>query len=427
MNSKVKSKRALIPKLRFPEFEGEWVDYSIGCLTDVIAGATPSTSNPSYWDGNIPWMNSGELNKKKVFDVKNRITKLGLKESSTKLIPVNSVLVGLAGQGKTRGTVAMNYIELCINQSIASILPNQCKFVPNFLFYKLDSMYQYLRSISKGEGGRGGLNLQLIKSVKVQMPKILPEQQKIANCLSSIDRVIDFENDKLINLKEHKKGLLQKLFPTEGEKVPELRFPEFEREWVEKRLGEVFLRIKTKNKNNNSNILTISAQHGLVNQLQFFKKRIASKDLTGYYLLHKGDFAYNKSYSNGYPMGAIKPLKYYNSGVVSTLYICFRIKNDTDNHSSFFEQYFDAGVLNSELSKIAQEGGRNHGLLNIGINDFFEKVKIYSPLPEEQQKIANCLSSIDKVIDLQEEKITNLKEHKKGLMQQLFPNIEELS
>ena len=83
--------------------------------------------------------------------------------------------------------------------------------------------------------------------------------------------------------------------------------------------------------------------------------------------------------------------------------------------------------MNSELSKIAQEGGRNHGLLNIGINDFFEKVKIYSPLPEEQQKIANCLSSIDKVIDLQEEKITNLKEHKKGLMQQLFPNIEELS
>ena len=257
MNSKVKSKRALIPKLRFPEFEGEWVDYSIGCLTDVIAGATPSTSNPSYWDGNIPWMNSGELNKKKVFDVKNRITKLGLKESSTKLIPVNSVLVGLAGQGKTRGTVAMNYIELCINQSIASILPNQSKFVPNFLFYKLDSMYQYLRSISKGEGGRGGLNLQLIKSVKVQMPKILPEQQKIANCLSSIDRVIDFENDKLINLKEHKKGLLQKLFPTEGEKVPELRFPEFEREWVEKRLGEVFLRIKTKNKINLNNILVL--------------------------------------------------------------------------------------------------------------------------------------------------------------------------
>ncbi len=139
--------------------------------------------------------------------------------------------------------------------------------------------------------------------------------------------------------------------------IPELRFPEFENEgeWKEKVFEEVFDRITTKNSENNQNVLTISAQLGLVSQLEYFNKKVSAKDVTGYYLLHKGDFAYNKSYSNGFPMGAIKPLKYYEMGVVSTLYICFRAKGVYI--SDFFEQYFDAGLLNSEISSIAQEGG----------------------------------------------------------------------
>ena len=203
--------------------------------------------------------------------------------------------------------------------------------------------------------------------------------------------------------------------------VPALRFPEFRDAalWENKVFEEAFRRLTTKNSENNQNALTISAQQGLVSQLEYFNKKIAAKDLSGYYLLRKGDFAYNKSYSQGYPMGAIKPLKFYDKGVVSTLYICFRAKKEFNE--SFFEHYFETGLLNSEIGKIAQEGGRAHGLLNVSVKEFFKNVKLLIPEIDEQQKIADCLSSIDDLITAQTQKLAALKAHKKGLMQQLFP------
>ncbi|MCB1584163.1 MAG: restriction endonuclease subunit S [Xanthomonadales bacterium] len=203
--------------------------------------------------------------------------------------------------------------------------------------------------------------------------------------------------------------------------IPKLRFPEFEKdvEWDQEIFDDVFVRLTNKNKENNQNVLTISAQLGLVSQLEYFNKKVAAKDVTGYYLLHKGDFAYNKSYSKGYPMGAIKPLKYYDKGVVSTLYICFRAK---DGYSpSFLEQYFEAGLLNSEIAKIAQEGGRAHGLLNVSVKEFFEDILLLIPKSSEQQKIAACLSSLDHLITAHNDKLKALKDHKKGLLQNLFP------
>lgn len=203
--------------------------------------------------------------------------------------------------------------------------------------------------------------------------------------------------------------------------VPELRFPEFANEdgWERKPIGDGFERVTTKNTENNQNTLTISAQQGLISQLDYFNKKVAAKDLSGYYLLHKGDFAYNKSYSQGYPMGAIKPLKLYEKGVVSTLYICFRANKGFC--SEFYEHYFEAGILNQQIEGIAQEGGRAHGLLNVSVKEFFKDVDILVPTLEEQQKIADCLTSIDKLITLHIQKLDVLKDHKKGLLQQLFP------
>lgn len=202
---------------------------------------------------------------------------------------------------------------------------------------------------------------------------------------------------------------------------PKLRFPEFVNEggWELKPIGDGFKRVTTKNTENNQNALTISAQQGLVSQLDYFNKKVAAKDLSGYYLLHKGDFAYNKSYSQGYPMGAIKSLKLYEKGVVSTLYICFRASKGFCNE--FYEHYFEAGMLNQQIESIAQEGGRAHGLLNVSVKEFFKDVDILVPTIEEQQKIADCFVSIDELITLHTKKLEALKDHKKGLMQQLFP------
>ena len=203
-------------ELRFKDDDGrefpEWKLTIIGEIANkVIAGGTPSTLKKEYWGGNIRWMNSGELNLKLVAEVENRITQAGLENSSTKLIPKNCVLIGLAGQGKTRGTVAMNLVELCTNQSIAAILPNPKTFDSHYLCQNLEARYDELRSLSAGDGGRGGLNLQIIKSMEINLP-CLQEQAKIANFLTAIDDKITNVKSKLEATKEYKQGLLQQMF-----------------------------------------------------------------------------------------------------------------------------------------------------------------------------------------------------------------------
>lgn len=253
---------------------------------------------------------------------------------------------------------------------------------------------------------------------KILVPPTLSEQQKIASCLSELDNLISAQDQKVEALKEKKKGLMQQMFPQPGETVPKLRFPGFTGNWEEKMLGKVFSRITRKNAENIQNVLTISAQFGLISQLDFFKKSVAAADVTGYYLLHKGEFAYNKSSSQGKPVGAIKPLKLYDKGVVSTLYICFKCNDPKE--IDFWEQYFDAGILDNEIASIAQEGARNHGLLNIPTSGFFE-LSVIAPTLPEMQKIAGCLSALDDSIAAEADKLEALKNHKKGLMQQLFP------
>lgn len=182
---------------------------TIGALTEVYSGATPQTSIPEYWDGAIRWMSSGELNLKRVYDVEGRITEQGLSNSGTKLLPQHCVLIGLAGQGKTRGTVAINYVPLCTNQSIAAVLPNE-KFIPEYLYWNLENRYLELRKISSGDGARGGLNLELIKGVVVYLPPLV-EQKKVANTLTSIESKIDLLEQELAQWQQKKKALMQLL------------------------------------------------------------------------------------------------------------------------------------------------------------------------------------------------------------------------
>ena len=200
--------------------------------------------------------------------------------------------------------------------------------------------------------------------------------------------------------------------------VPKLRFKEFNDEWCYQSLSKYVNRITTKNKNNESDlVLTISAQYGLVDQTFFFNRSVSSSNLTGYYLLNNGDFAYNKSYSNGYPWGAIKRLNKYNQGVVSSLYICFKTNNLID--SNFLEQYFETNKWYQQISEVSVEGARNHGLLNIAVNDFFN-TKHYIPSIKEQEKISKFLLLLDKKIELQTKKIEDLKLFKLYLQNKLY-------
>ena len=201
--------------------------------------------------------------------------------------------------------------------------------------------------------------------------------------------------------------------------IPKLRFPEFSGEWEEKKLSDIMTRLTRKNLNNESSrALTISSVDGLIDQGEFFKKQIASKDTSCYYLLKKGDFAYNKSYSVGYDYGSIKRLDRYEDGVVSTLYICMSLTSDTN--SDYLTHYFDSMKWNKSVSEISAEGARNHGLLNIPTESFFQTKHFLAPILAEQQKIADFLSNVDSIITAETKILNTLQKKKKALMQKLF-------
>ena len=199
----------LTGRKRLHGFTTKWEVKKIGEITRTTAGGTPSTLIDSYWGGEIKWMSSGELHLKRVYDVEGRITEEGLKNSSTSIIPPKCVLIGLAGQGKTRGTVAINMVELCTNQSIAAILPSSA-FIPEYLYFNFDSRYDELRSISTGDGGRGGLNLTLINKMDVPLPP-LPEQIAIAEILSDMDAEIAALKARREKTSLIKQGMMQEL------------------------------------------------------------------------------------------------------------------------------------------------------------------------------------------------------------------------
>ena len=208
--------------------------------------------------------------------------------------------------------------------------------------------------------------------------------------------------------------------------VPKIRFPGFTDAWEQRKLGDIVERITRKNTNNESDLpLTISAQYGLIDQNEFFDKRIASKDVSGYYLVKNGEFAYNKSTSNDAPWGAVKRLDRYKNGVVSTLYIVFSIRDSNTTDSDFLATYYDTDRWHSGIQAVAAEGARNHGLLNISASDFFNTTLKMPADIEEQRKIGAFFKEIDNTITLHQRKLESMKLLKKSLLQKMFPKSGE--
>ena len=272
-----------------------------------------------------------------------------------------------------------------------------------------------LEAASPGGAGRNRtLGQDRFMKSKIILPSV-EEQRRIAETLTAQNKAIELKEKLLAEKQRQKKYLMQQLLT--GKK----RLPGFDGEWQNCRLHQIAKRIRRKNTVGNENVLTISAQYGLINQSEFFNKEIASEDKSNYYLLNRNDFAYNKSYSSGYPFGAIKRLTRYDMGIVSPLYICFEIVGENVS-LEYMEQYFEAGLMNREIQAFAQEGARNHGLLNIAVDDFFNS-KLVLPSIEEQQAIAAILTAADREIELLRQDLEQEKQKKKALMQLLLTGI----
>lgn len=202
-------------EVRFKANDGsefpEWEEKKIDDIATCFAGATPSTKIPEYWDnGTIQWMSSGEVNNGQIYETEKRISQLGFDKCSTKMVKPNTVVMALAGQGKTRGMVAITRVPLCSNQSLCAIETND-DICDDYLYQYLQTQYNNLRLISSGDGTRGGLNLKLVGGYVVSMPCFI-EQQKIVACLSALDDVIEKKKATLAAWEELKKGLLQQMF-----------------------------------------------------------------------------------------------------------------------------------------------------------------------------------------------------------------------
>ena len=432
-NNEQNTQERIIPKLRFPEFQTTlgWEVTQLKFICDVLQGNVFPEALQGKKSGKYPFFKVSDISRS-IIDSNGHLSKAAnyvdegdVSKLKAKMIPKNSTVFAKIGEALRLNRRAYTQSECLIDNNIAAL--KATGKANDYFVYQLSQLIDLNNYFA---GAVPSVNKSTLENIEISFPEI-KEQQKVADCLSSIDELINLREQKLAALKQHKKGLMQQLFPSHNDLqaskqaivYPKLRFPQFKdcKGWRVVKLGNVFKRITLKNKENNQNVLTISAQYGLISQLDFFNKSVAAKNITGYYLLHKGDFGYNKSYSNGYPWGAIKPLKLYDKGVVSTLYICFRLQELYLEYSSFFEHYFETGLQNPEISQIAQEGARNHGLLNVSVQDFFENISICLPSSKEQQAIADCLSSLDRLIDEEKEQIGRLKDHKKGLMQQLFP------
>lgn len=278
----------------------------------------------------------------------------------------------------------------------------------------------YAKAITSSGASSNKLNEEHFLRESILVPTI-EEQKKIGDYFTMLDNLITLHQHKCDTIKELKSCMLKKMFPKKGETNPEIRFPGFTDDWEQRRLGEICERVNRKNKNKESDLpLTIASQHGLIDQRDFFNKVVAAKDMSNYYLLKKGEFAYNKSYSNGFDYGSIKRLNAYEQGCLSTLYICFGITSD-EVVSDYLECFFDTLIWYEDVSLICAEGARNHGLLNVDTKAFFTDVNVYIPTDlEEQKKIAAYLNALDNLIILHQRKCDELKGLKKGMQQKMF-------
>lgn len=316
----------------------------------------------------------------------------------------NSITItgrGTLGHAEYRDTNFDAIVRLLV---LSPKIPLDGQFITEYINFRKPFFYE--------STGVPQLTAPQIASTQIVFPP-LTEQQKIAEVLGTWDKAIEKQIQLIKKLELRKKGLMQQLLT--GKK----RLPGFSGEWRKVKLGDICERVTRKNTEDNKNVMTISAQRGFVVQTDFFNKSVASETLESYYLVLKDEFCYNKSYSNGYPMGAIKRLSEADKAVVTSLYICFNVKSRIRVSIDYLSFYFDNGGLNRGLTKIANEGGRAHGLLNVTPTDFFG-LAFNIPSFEEQTAIAQVLTTADREIELAQQKLELLRQQKRGLMQQLL-------
>lgn len=403
--------------MRFPEFTEEWQGEQLQEIAELSKGIGISKEQLS--ENGTPCILYGELYTKYKSEIISKIiSQTDIEKSKLKHSKQNDVIIPCSGETAIDIAVArcVPFDNVLLGGDLNVIRLH--KYDGAFMAYQLNGKRK--TDIAKLAQGVSVVHLygENLKSIKTYNPS-LQEQQKIVKLLSMLDERLEVQNKIIEDLKKLKSAIAETLFCTPKESMPAKRVSPYNKEWKLIKLSDICQRVQTKNTGNQCRqVLTIAAQHGLVNQEDFFNKTVASENLEGYYLLQKGDFAYNKSYSGGYTWGAIKRLEWYDKGVLSPLYICFRPDSSKVN-ADFLAHYFESKKWHKGIADIAGEGARNHGLLNISVIDFFNTIHRIPDL-DEQKDIARILNSLSSKLSCEQRVIQNLTMQRSYLLHKMF-------
>ena len=382
----------------------EWEVMRLGDIVSITSGESPSLYHLKA-EGKYPYVKVEDLNNCEKYQESSR----EYSDDNNTTIKAGSIIFPKRGASILNNKVRIAAKDIQMDSNMMAITPHTAIVDTEFLYIRIlhERLYRIADTSSIPQ-----INNKHIIPYKIAVPP-LAEQRKIAEVLGVWDEAIEKQARLIEKLALRKRALMQRLLSAK------LRLPGFSSPWQKVKLGDICERVTRKNIEDNQNVMTISAQRGFVAQTDFFNKSVASETLESYYLVFRDEFCYNKSYSNGYPMGAIKRLSEAEKAVVTSLYICFNVKPGTDANIDYLSYYFDNGGLNRGLTKIANEGGRAHGLLNVTPKDFFG-LSFEIPSLKEQTAIAEVLTAADREIELAKEKLERLRRQKRGLMQQLL-------
>lgn len=386
------------PKIRFKGFKDDWEQRKLEDISQITAGGTPSTKELTYWEPKeVPWLASGEVHKKYIYDTDEMISEEGLNNSSAKWVEEGSVLIALAGQGKTRGTVAITRIPVTTNQSIAAIKFNDI-LDADYAFHNLDSRYDELRNISSGDGTRGGLNKQLLADLTIAFPQIC-EQREIGEYFTNLDHLITLHQRKCDETKELKKFMLQKMFPKNGEKNPEIRFEGFTDDWEQRKVSEM-CSISTGKSNTQDKV-----EDG---EYPFYVRSPIIERSTKYLYDEEAVITVGDGVGTG-------KVFHYINGKYDLHQRCYRMYGFSNELSAhYFYHTFSKLFYKRVMAMTAKTSVDSVRL------EMIADMEIPTPTIEEQIKIGTYLDHIDHLITLHQRKCEKLKELKKFMLQNMF-------
>ena len=402
------------PRLRFKGFTGAWEEKKIGEIFNVTSGTTPLRSNQNYFsNGVINWVKTTDLNNSILDKTEEKISEIALNETSLKVLPKNTLFVAMYGGFNQIGRTGLLNMEATCNQALAAILPDKSQN-PFYLLTYLNYSVEYWKGIAASSRKDPNITKQDVLDFECFFPS-LPEQTHLSLFFRHLDRQIAESRAVLEKSRQLKKAMLAKMFPTNGEKIPEIRFKGFEGEWESRKLGEIAFKVKEKNiAYQYAETFTNSAEFGIISQQDFFDKSISnSENIGGYYVVQPDDFVYNPRISSFAPVGPIKRNKLGRTGVMSPLYYVFRLNDEIK--PSYLEQYFEGNQWHHFMYLNGDTGARSD---RFSIkNDVFAEMPISFPANKnEQTQIGNFFRQLDETIALQSAEVEKLNQLKKGLL-----------